>query len=165
MHTAGETEVYYRDQRGLNPCRRKAGLLAIYPTNRICIPPFLILGAKFKNMKKTMILPVLVLLLALDAAAQRLAPLDPSPADIAYLRPGGRGTVPVAKVVYSRPQKKGRTMIGATEPFGKVWRVGANETTEIKFYKDVTFGDKEVKAGTYALYAIPGEKDWTLILN
>lgn len=56
-------------------------------------------------------------------------------------------------------------MLGGTEKFGTVWRLGANETTEIKLFRDVTFGDKLVKAGTYSLYAIPNEKEWTIIFN
>ncbi|MBT1700955.1 DUF2911 domain-containing protein [Fulvivirgaceae bacterium PWU4] len=99
------------------------------------------------------------------ANAQKLPGLDPSPADIAYFRPDGRESVPVIRVIYGRPQKKGRTMLGDKEPFGKVWRLGANEATEIKLYKDVTFGDKKVSAGTYTLYAIPTKDEWTLIFN
>ena len=56
-------------------------------------------------------------------------------------------------------------MLGGTEAFGKVWRLGANETTEIKLYKDVTFGDKTIKAGVYSLYAIPDKDEWTVIFN
>ena len=97
--------------------------------------------------------------------SQKLPPIDPSPADIAYFRPDGRNSDPVAKVVYGRPSKKGRTMLGGTEAYGKVWRTGANETTEIKLYKDVTFGDKTVKAGTYSLYSIPDKNEWTIIFN
>jgi hypothetical protein len=92
-------------------------------------------------------------------------PLDPSPADIAYFRPGGRNSEAVARVIYGRPSKKGRTMLGETEPFGKVWRLGANEATEIKLFKDVTFGDKLIKAGTYTMYAIPEKSEWTIIFN
>eukprot|EP01090_Pellita_catalonica_P018861 TRINITY_DN622_c0_g1_i1.p1 TRINITY_DN622_c0_g1~~TRINITY_DN622_c0_g1_i1.p1 ORF type:complete len:148 (-),score=35.82 TRINITY_DN622_c0_g1_i1:272-715(-) len=68
------------------------------------------------------------------------------------------------KVVYSRPQLKGRSL-AKLAPMGKVWRTGANEAAEITFYKDITFGGKKVKAGTYTLFTIPGEKEWTLILN
>ena len=100
------------------------------------------------------------------AVAQDTPPgLDPSPADIAYFRPAGRNTEVVARVIYGRPSKKGRTMIGGTEPFGKVWRLGANEATEIKLYKDLTFGDKLIKAGTYTMYAIPDKSEWTIIFN
>ena len=120
------------------------------------------------NMKLTNLLSATAVALTLSissAEAQNLPRVDASPADIAIFRPDGRGTAPVAKVVYGRPQKKGRTMLGGTEAYGKVWRLGANETTEIKLYKDVTFGDKTVKAGTYSLYAIPGKDEWTFIFN
>ena len=54
---------------------------------------------------------------------------------------------------------------GGIVSYGDVWRTGANEATEITFYKDVTFGGKTVKAGTYSLFTIPGEKEWTVIIN
>jgi hypothetical protein len=50
-------------------------------------------------------------------------------------------------------------------PYGKVWRTGANEATEIKFYQDVDLGGKKVKAGSYSLFTIPGEKEWVGDLN
>ena len=56
-------------------------------------------------------------------------------------------------------------MIGGIEPFGQVWRLGANEATEIKLYQDITFGDKALKAGTYSMYAIPTATEWTIIFN
>jgi hypothetical protein len=100
------------------------------------------------------------------AVAQKGAPaLDASPADISYFRPGGDNSDAVARVIYGRPQKKGRKMLGGSEPYGNVWRLGANEATEIKLYKDVTFGDKLIKAGTYTMYAIPNQNEWTLIFN
>lgn len=117
-----------------------------------------------KNMKVLFLL-IFSILLSEAAVAQKFPPLDSSPSDVAYLRENGRKSAPVAKVVYGRPQKKGRTMLGGTEAFGKVWRLGANETTEIKLFRDVTFGDKVVKAGTYSLYAIPNATEWTIIFN
>ena len=73
-------------------------------------------------------------------------------------------------VVYGQPSKKGRVVFGkegsgALETYDKVWRTGANEATEITFKKDGMFGGKEVKAGTYSLFTIPGEKEWAIILN
>lgn len=68
-------------------------------------------------------------------------------------------------VTYGRPYKKDRDIFGGLEKFGKVWRVGADEATTITFNKDVKFGGKPVKAGTYTLFAIPNEKEWTIILN
>jgi hypothetical protein len=69
------------------------------------------------------------------------------------------------EIVYSRPSLKGRVMIGQVEPFGKVWRTGANNATTMAFSKDVKLGGKDVPAGKYALFTIPGEEAWTIILN
>ena len=69
------------------------------------------------------------------------------------------------KVTYGRPYKKGREIFGGLEKYGKVWRTGADEATEITFAKDATFGGKPVKAGTYTLFTIPETGDWTIILN
>lgn len=116
-------------------------------------------------MKKLGLMTLAIALLSFTTDAQKLPGLDPSPADIAIFRPDGRGTTPIAKVTYGRPQKKGRTMLGDTEKYGKVWRTGANETTEIKFYKDVTVGGKKLAAGTYSLYTIPNADKWVIIFN
>lgn len=70
-----------------------------------------------------------------------------------------------ASVTYGRPFKNGRVVFGTLEKFGKVWRVGADEATTITFNKDVKFGGTGVKAGTYTLFAIPNETEWTIILN
>ncbi len=69
------------------------------------------------------------------------------------------------KITYGRPYKKGRTIYGGLVKYGEVWRTGADEATEITFMKDGTFAGKPVKAGTYALFTIPDEKEWTVILN
>jgi len=71
------------------------------------------------------------------------------------------------KVAYSQPSKKERVIFAANGlvPYGQVWRTGANESTEITFAKDGSFGGKPVKAGTYTLWTIPGEKEWSVILN
>ncbi len=71
------------------------------------------------------------------------------------------------KVVYGQPSKRGRVIFGdnGLEKYGKVWRTGANEATEITFKNDVMFGGKMVKAGTYTLFTIPNAKEWDVILN
>lgn len=95
-----------------------------------------------------------------DAEAQKFPGLDKSPADIAtYPRQN-----PIVKVIYGRPQLNGRDL-ETLAPQGKLWRTGANEATEIIFFKDVVFGGKELKSGVYTLFSIPGEEEWTLILN
>jgi hypothetical protein len=68
-------------------------------------------------------------------------------------------------VDYGQPSKRGRVIFGVLEPYGQVWRTGANEATTITFKKDGTFGGKPVKAGTYTLFSIPREKEWEIILN
>ncbi len=69
------------------------------------------------------------------------------------------------KIHYSSPRKRGREIFGGLEPFGEVWRFGANEATELTTTQPILFGDSELPAGTYALFAIPTEDTWTIIVN
>lgn len=69
------------------------------------------------------------------------------------------------EVVYARPSLRGRKMFGAWERYGEVWRTGANAATKITFSTAVRFGGKELPAGTYALFSIPGPSEWTVIFN
>ena len=114
-------------------------------------------------MKKVIVLLVLVLC-GFTVNAQNFKGLDVSPMDAISYPLSYKTSDKVVKIIYSRPQLKGRT-VEALAQNGKVWRVGANEATEVTFYNDVVFGNKKVKAGTYSLFAIPGEKEWTVILN
>nr|WP_249665419.1 DUF2911 domain-containing protein [Mucilaginibacter sp. Bleaf8] len=66
---------------------------------------------------------------------------------------------------YARPNAKGRKIFGGLAPYGEVWRTGANTATTIAFTDDVTIEGNKVPAGEYALFTIPGEKEWTIILN
>ena len=68
-------------------------------------------------------------------------------------------------VDYGRPYMKGRRIFGGLEPYGKVWRTGADEATTFTTDKDLMLGALHVPAGTYALFTIPGEKEWTISLN
>lgn len=68
-------------------------------------------------------------------------------------------------LVYSRPNVKGRKIFGGMEPYGTVWRTGANSATVIRFTYEVTMEGKKVPAGEYGLFSIPGEKEWTIILS
>jgi hypothetical protein len=68
-------------------------------------------------------------------------------------------------VDYSCPGVKGRKIWGGVVPYDKMWRTGANQATKITFTRDVTFGDKPVPAGSYALLTIPTKGAWTVILN
>ncbi|MDQ6757144.1 MAG: DUF2911 domain-containing protein [Bacteroidota bacterium] len=69
------------------------------------------------------------------------------------------------ELVYSRPGMKGRKIFGDLVPWNKVWRTGANSATRIKFGDDVTFGGQALKAGEYALYTVPNENEWEIIIN
>ncbi|UAM96907.1 DUF2911 domain-containing protein [Polaribacter litorisediminis] len=90
--------------------------------------------------------------------------VDVSPMDAASYPSNWRNSDKLVKVIYSRPQLKGRTL-EKLAPNDKVWRTGANEAAEITFYKDVNFGGKKVKAGTYTLFTIPTASEWTVILS
>lgn len=97
--------------------------------------------------------------------------VDPSPMDALYYPLNAvkvkkdDKSMPIIKVLYSRPAKKGREVFGVLEQFDKVWRLGANENTEIYFSKTVTIGDKKIKAGNYSLFAIPSKDKWTIVVN
>lgn len=95
--------------------------------------------------------------------------VDASPLDVVYYplntSKSKEAVEPMIRVLYSRPQKKGREIFGVLEQFDKVWRLGANESTEIEFYKTVSIAGKKVKAGRYSMFAIPSKDKWTVILN
>ena len=68
-------------------------------------------------------------------------------------------------VDYHQPSARGRDIMGGLVPYGKVWRTGANNATTISFSEDVKVGGEELAAGTYSLFTIPGEDEWTIIFN
>ena len=116
-------------------------------------------------MKKHIVLFILVsMMTGYAVTAQKFAGMQKSPTDIAYARTN-RDTKPDIKVIYSRPQKKDREIFGKLVPYDAVWRTGADEATEIRFFKDMKMGDNEIKAGTYSLFTIPGANEWTIIIN
>ncbi len=101
------------------------------------------------------------------------APVDVSPMDISYfpadypkLKMSNSTTaLPKARVIYSRPHLQGRKLFPDVLKYGEPWRLGANEATEIDFYKEVTIQGKKIKAGRYILYSIPEQEKWTIVLN
>ncbi len=118
-------------------------------------------------MKKSTIITTIafafVMLLTTNVNAQKFSKLDKSPMDAAIYKTS-RNSPAIAKVIYSRPQLKGRAL-SSLAPNGKVWRTGANEAATITLYNDMKIGGKSVSAGEYSLFTIPGEKEWTIILN
>lgn len=69
------------------------------------------------------------------------------------------------KLSYARPSAKGRKVFGDLVPFGEIWRTGANASTKLTFAEDVKIAGNALKAGTYALYSIPGATEWTMIVH
>ena len=69
------------------------------------------------------------------------------------------------KIVYSQPHKQGRKIFGDLVPYGKIWRTGANEATEITCTRDLLIGNDTLKAGTYTIFSIPEKESWTLLFN
>jgi hypothetical protein len=125
-------------------------------------------------MKQIILLSLLIIsVLIAKSQSNNLPPVDKSPMDMCYypnnypvLKIQDKATEPlVARVIYSRPQKNGRLIFGELVEYGKVWRLGANEATEIEFFRNVKIGDKKVEKGRYTLYAIPAEDNWTIVLN
>ncbi|TXD50814.1 MULTISPECIES: DUF2911 domain-containing protein [unclassified Polaribacter] len=108
---------------------------------------------------KKIILSLFVASFAFSATAQIKTPA-PSPSQKI------EQTVGLTEVTleYSRPSMKGREIFGGLEDFGKVWRTGANENTKLTFSTDFMIDEKTLKAGTYALFTIPGEETWDIIL-
>jgi hypothetical protein len=106
-------------------------------------------------------------------AANPYDPIDISPMDMSYypaeypklkMTKATTGP-PIARVIYSRPHLQGRQLFHDLLKYGEVWRLGANESTELQLYRDVTIQNKKVKAGRYVLYCIPQPDKWTIILN
>ena len=119
-------------------------------------------------MRKIIICSIIIglssVLFTKGLSAQSFSQLDENPHDIVYYGMN-EADLPPVKVVYGRPNARDQKVFGSQVPYGKIWRTGSNEATEIRFYKDVVFGDKLVKAGTYVLFTIPNEDIWTVILN
>ena len=101
------------------------------------------------------------------------ASVDISPMDMSYFpvdypklkMANGNISLPVMRVIYSRPHLQGRKLFPDILKYDEPWRLGANESTEIQFYKDVTIQNKLIKAGRYILYCIPGHEKWNIVLN
>lgn len=121
-----------------------------------------------------LILSLVLFLAAFCSQAQQKPPeLDKSAMDMSYwpesyptLKSRGLARdMPVARVIYGRPLKNGRSIFGGMIRYNDLWRLGANEATEIEFFKNVKIGGKIVPKGRYTLYCIPDENNWTLIIN
>ncbi|MEM6631565.1 MAG: DUF2911 domain-containing protein [Bacteroidota bacterium] len=114
---------------------------------------------KNKNFFSTILL-ALAVCFCVELQAQLTTP---APSPLAKVTQSvGLGEV---SLVYSRPGKKGRAVMGNLVPYGKVWRTGANRRTQIHFSEDVKLEGVDVAAGKYAMLSIPGKESWTIILS
>lgn len=124
-------------------------------------------------MKKFFGLLLPAVLMVAAAAAQNAPGMDASPMDMSYSPAGYPGLVlqkkvtggPNARIIYSRPQLKGRTILGDKEKWGTIWRLGANESTELELFKEATVGGKKLPKGRYTIYALIDSLNWKLIVN
>jgi hypothetical protein len=98
---------------------------------------------------------------ALFAQPSRIDFPAPSPASTLKQRVG----LTDIEIVYSRPGVRGRRIFGGLVSFGEVWRTGANQATKITFSTPVKLNGADIPAGTYGLFTIPGEKEWTIIVS
>jgi hypothetical protein len=119
-------------------------------------------------MKKKILIGIIAVVVILAAAIAYLNNRNRtlSPPGSAQLSNGGLSV----SISYSRPSVRGRLIFGpkeqgALQPYGAYWRLGANEATEVTFNKDVTFNGNPLKAGTYRLYAVPGQQEFDIIVN
>jgi hypothetical protein len=97
-----------------------------------------------------------------------VSPMDMSyfPIDYPKLKMDERiSSPPVMRMIYSRPHKGGRKIFGGILKYGAYWRLGANEGTEIEFFRGVTIQGKKINAGRYSIYCYPQETKWTIVLN
>lgn len=97
-----------------------------------------------------------IVLLAQGPVSQRKSPLA-----MAKVNTGNT----YVKVTYSQPHKNERVIFGELVPYEKVWRLGANEATELTISKPVTLGGKKIPAGTYSLFAVPHSNSWTIVVS
>ncbi len=111
---------------------------------------------------KVSILFLFAFSLSLISCAQADKSKRPSPpANVSETMANGN----IITIDYSQPSVKGRSIGAELAPFGKVWRTGANEATVFEISKDAKIEGKDLPAGKYGLYSIPGEKEWVIIFN
>lgn len=89
-----------------------------------------------------------------------------SPQNYPILKMNGKvADAPAVRVIYGRPQKAGRLIFGGIVSYGQLWRLGANEATEIEFFKNAKIAGKPLAKGRYSMFAICDTGKWTIIFN
>ena len=124
-------------------------------------------------MNKLLLLAFMLGILSSSYAQQKPTELDKSPMDMNYwpanypiLKMSGKANdMPISRIIYSRPLKNNRIIFGGIIKYNNLWRLGANEATEIEFFKPVKIEGKIVPKGRYTLYCVPTETKWTIIIS
>lgn len=124
-------------------------------------------------MKAIQITLVLIVLTTSIFAQQKPTDLDKSPMDMSYfpanypiIKLNGKAKEqPIARVIYGRPQKNNRVIFDGIVKYNEIWRLGANEATEIEFLKPVKINNKPIAKGRYTLYCIPNADKWTIVVS
>ena len=114
-----------------------------------------------KKIKRLFVFTICVMCFATQINAQGLKMPQPSSTQT-LIQDFGLGKI---TLTYSRPSVRGRVIFGGLEPYGKVWRAGANKATILEVDRDVTVEGKKLPAGKYSLFLTPNENEWTVILN
>lgn len=107
------------------------------------------------------------------AGQQKPTELDKSPMDMSYwpdnyplLKMSGKAKEqPIARIIYGRPVKNGRTIFGGIIKYNELWRLGANEATELEIFTPVKIANKIIPKGRYTLFCVPSENRWTIIVS
>lgn len=102
---------------------------------------------------------LLLIAISISGIAQDKKPLSPKETVNAKIDDAN------IEIVYCRPSSRGRKMLGGNEAYGEVWRTGANAATTFQTDKDVKIEGKNLPAGKYELFTIPGEKQWVIIFQ
>ena len=115
-------------------------------------------------MQRYVVTGAIVALMTAGAAAQKTTEVHPGKGGSPHVRTEWKVDGAALSIEYGRPFLKNRS-IRTVAPYGKVWRAGADEATTLKTDKALKFGTLSVPAGTYTLFAIPGEAEWQLVIN
>lgn len=114
-----------------------------------------------KTTLLTLIFTIICCLFSSNTHAQEALKPRPSPTSVVTMKYEDA----YVKITYCQPHKRGRIIFGDLVPYGKVWRTGANEATEITVTKDVLINADTLYAGTYSIFTIPRKDNWTVIFN
>lgn len=116
-------------------------------------------------MKRYVLTAAVAAAMTAAVAAQKTTPVHPGKGGSPHVRTDWTVDGAAVSIEYGRPSLKGRSVGKDVAPNGQVWRAGADEATTLKTDKPLQFGSLAVPAGSYTLWAVPGDKEWQLVIN